>query len=152
MNFYKLKSKDKEIFIKSKDVLLTKNDIIHYAVENYIVEGDMEWNEAYLVPSSDYAEHLLSKVYDAFGEELEKIKQSWLRKTPDEICSMCYMAVYISDAMNAIDNADAADFEIDVLEKWLKDPKDMVQVICDRITNRNCGDYNEAICDFINLG
>ena len=31
---------------------------------------------------------------------------------------MCYMAVYISDVMNAIDNADASDFDFEALERW----------------------------------
>ena len=62
------------------------------------------------------------------------------------------MAVYISDVLNALDNADASDFDFDVLEKWLKDPNNMVKVICDRITFRNSSDYNEAICDYIRQG
>ena len=94
----------------------------------------------------------MSRVYTAFSNELENIKQSWIHKTPDEICSMCYMAVYISDVMNAIDNADASDFDFEALERWLKDPKKMVETICECITNRNSSDYNEAICDFINQG
>ena len=152
MIFYKMKNKYKEVCIKSNDVLLTKDDIKEFAVKNNIVEEDVEWNEAYLVPTSDYKEHLLSRVYTAFSNELENIKQSWIHKTPDEICSMCYMAVYISDVMNAIDNADASDFDFEALERWLKDPKKMVETICECITNRNSSDYNEAICDFINQG
>lgn len=62
MFFYKLKNKEKEIFIKSEEVLLTKEDIRNYAVKNSIVKDDEEWNEAYLVPSSDYYEHQLSRV------------------------------------------------------------------------------------------
>ena len=54
--------------------------------------------------------------------------------------------------MNALDNADASDFDLEVLENWLKNPKDMVQVICDRIINRNCSDYNETICAYIGQG
>lgn len=152
MIFYKMKNKDKEVFIKSNEVLLTKDDIKNYAVKNNIVEEDDEWNEAYLVPTSDYTEHLLSRVYTAFSDELENIKQSWIHKSPDEICGMCYMAVYISDVMNALDNADASDFDFETLEKWLRNPKNMVKVICDRITNRNSSDYNEAICDYISQG
>lgn len=152
MIFYKMKNKDKEVFIKSNEVLLTKDDIREFAIKNNIVEEDVEWNEAYLVPTSGYTEHLLSRVYTAFSNELENIKQSWIHKTPDEICSMCYMAVYISDVMNAIDNADASDFDFEALERWLKDPKKMVETICECITNRNSSDYNEAICDFINQG
>ena len=152
MIFYKMKNKDKEVFIKSNEVLLTKDDIKNYAVKNNIVEEDVEWNEAYLVPTSDYTEHLLSRVYTAFSDELENIKQSWFHKSPDEICGMCYMAVYISDVMNALDNADASDFDFETLEKWLRNPKNMVKVICDRITNRNSSDYNEAICDYISQG
>lgn len=152
MIFYKIKNKDKEVFIKSNEVLLTKDDIKNYAVKNNIVEEDVEWNEAYLVPTSDYTEYLLSKVYTAFSDELENIKQSWFHKSPDEICGMCYMAVYISDVMNALDNADASDFDFETLEKWLRNPKNMVKVICDRITNRNSSDYNEAICDYISQG
>lgn len=152
MIFYKMKNKDKEVFVKSKDVLLTKDDIRAFAVKNNIIEDDVEWNEAYLVPTSDYTEHLLSRVYTAFSNELENIKQSWTHKTPDEICSMCYMAVYISDVMNVLDNADASDFDYEVLEKWLQDPEKMVKVVCDRITNRNCSDYNEEIYDFISQG
>lgn len=152
MIFYKMKNKDKEVFIKSNEVLLTKDDIKNYAVKNNIVEEDVEWNEAYLVPTSDYTKHLLSRVYTAFSDELENIKRSWIYKTPDEICGMCYMAVYISDVLNALDNADASDFDFDVLEKWLKDPNNMVKVICDRITFHNSSDYNEAICDYISQG
>ena len=147
-----MKNKDNEIFIRSEKILLTKDDIRNYAIKNNIVEDDVEWNEAYRIPSSEYAEHLLLRVYTAFSDELENIKRSWTNKTLDEICSMCYMVVYISDAMNAIDNADASDFEIDALEKWLEDPKGMVKVICECITNRNSSDYNEFICDFINQG
>ena len=152
MKYYKLKNKETQVFIKTNEVLLTKSDIIKYAVENGIVEKNSCWNEAYLVPSSDYAEHLLSRVYDAFRNELERIKRSWIHKTPDEICSMCYMAVYISDVMNALDNADASFFDFESLEKWLRNPKEMIKVICDYITNLNNSDYNEAICDFINQG
>ena len=152
MIFYKMKNKDKEVFIKSNEVLLTKDDIREFAIKNNIVEEDVEWNEAYLVPTSDYTEHLLSRIYTAFSNELESIKQSWICKTPDEICNMCYMAVYISDVMNAIDNADASDFDFEALERWLKDPKKMVETICECITTSNSSDYNEAICDFINQG
>ena len=150
MIFYKMKNKDKEVFIKSEEVLLTKEDIKNYAVQHNVVENDIDWNEAYLVPSSDYAGYLLSKIYDAFSEELENIKKNWTCMTPDEICSTCYMAVYISDVMNAINNADAEDFDFEALEKWLKDPEKMVKTVCEFITNRNSSDYNESICDFIN--
>ena len=151
MIFYKMKNKDKEIFIKTNEVLLTKEDIRNYAVMNNIVEDD-DWNEAYLVPADDYTGHLLAKVYDAFRKELESIKQSWTHKTPDEICSMCYMAVYISDVMNAIDNADASYFDFEILEKWLQNPEEMVKIVCNCIINRDNSEYNEAICDFINQG
>ena len=147
-----MKNKDKEVFIKSNEVLLTKDDIKEFAIKNNIVKEDVEWNEAYLVPTSDYTEHLLSRVYTAFSNELENIKQSWIHKTPDEICSICYMAVYISDVMNAINNADASDFEYEALENWLKKPEDMVRVICEYISKRNYSDYNEAICEYIRKG
>ena len=62
MLFYKMKNKEKEIFIKTDEVLLTKDDIRNYAVKNNIVEDDIECNEAYLVSFSDYAEHLSSRV------------------------------------------------------------------------------------------
>ena len=65
---------------------------------------------------------------------------------------MCYRAVYISDVMNVLENSDVADFNFEVLENWLENPKKMVDVICDRIINRSCSDYNESICDYINQG
>ena len=77
MIFYKMKNKNKEVFIKSNEVLLTKDDIKEFAIKNNIVEEDVEWNEAYLVPTSDYTEHLLSRIYTAFSNELENIKQTW---------------------------------------------------------------------------
>jgi len=152
MNFFKLKHKDKEVFLNSDEVLTTADVVRDHAVITGLIPADGENWEVLLVPSSEYCEYLLKKVYDAFNDELENIKQSWTHKTPDEICSMCYMAVYISDVMNAIDDADAKDFDFEVLERWLKDPKGMVKTICEFITNRNSSDYNEAICDFINKG
>lgn len=152
MNFFKLKHNDKEVFFNSDEVLATADVVRDHAVITGLIPADGENWEVSLVPSSEYCEYLLKKVYDAFGDELENIKQSWIGKTPDEICSMCYMAVYISDVMNAIDNADAEDFDFEALERWLKDPKKMVETICECITNRNSSDYNEAICDFINQG
>ena len=152
MNFFKLKRNDKEVFFNSDEVLATADVVRDHAVITGLIPADGENWEVSLVPSSEYCEYLLKKVYDAFSDELENIKQSWTHKTPDEICSMCYMAVYISDVMNAIDNADASDFDFEALERWLKEPKEMVKTICERITNRNSSDYNEAICDFINQG
>ena len=152
MNFFKLKHNDKEVFFNSDEVLATADVVRDHAVITGLIPADGENWEVFLVPSSEYCEYLLKKVYDAFSDELENIKQSWTHKTPDEICSMCYMAVYISDVLNAIDNADAEDFEFEALERWLKDPKKMVETICECITTRNSSDYNEAICDFINQG
>jgi len=152
MNFFKLKHKDKEVFLNSDEVLTTADVVRDHAVITGLIPADGENWEVLLVPSSEYCEYLLKKVYKAFSDELENIKQSWTHKTPDEICSMCYMAVYISDVMNAIDNADASGFDFEALERWLKDPKKMVETICECITNRNSSDYNEAICDFINQG
>lgn len=152
MIFYKMKNEDKELFIKSEELFLRKDEIFRYAVRNNIVKADDEWNEAYIITSGDYIRHLLSKVYKAFSDELEDIMHGWVGKSPDEIYSICYKAVYINDIMNALDNADASDFDLEVLENWLKNPKDMVQVICDRIINRNCSDYNEAICAYISQG
>ena len=152
MNFFKLKRNDKEVFFNSDEVLATADVVRDHAVITGLIPADGENWEVSLVPSSEYCEYLLKKVYKAFSDELENIKQSWIGKTPDEICSMCYMAVYISDVMNAIDDADAKDFDFEVLERWLKDPKGMVKTICEFITNRNSSDYNEAICDFINKG
>lgn len=152
MNFFKLKRNDKEVFFNSDEVLATADVVRDHAVITGLIPADGENWEVSLVPSSEYCEYLLKKVYKAFSDELENIKQSWIGKTPDEICSMCYMAVYISDVMNAIDNADASDFDFEALERWLKDPKKMVETICECITNRNSSDYNEAICDFINQG
>ena len=152
MNFFKLKRNDKEVFFNSDEVLASVDVVRDHAVITGLIPADGENWEVYLVPSSEYCEHLLGKVYKAFSDELERIKQSWTYKTPDEICSMCYMAVYISDVMNAIDNADASAFDFKVLESWLEKPEEMVKIICDRITNRNNSDYNEAICDYINHG
>jgi len=152
MNFFKLKRNDKEVFFNSDEVLATADVVRDHAVITGLIPADGENWEVSLVPSSEYCEYLLKKVYKAFSDELENIKQSWTHKTPDEICSMCYMAVYISDVMNAIDNADASGFDFEALERWLKDPKKMVETICECITNRNSSDYNEAICDFINQG
>lgn len=152
MNFFKLKRNDKEVFLNSDEVLATIDVVRDHAVITGLIPADGENWEVYLVPSSEYCEHLLRKVYKAFSDELERIKQSWTHKTPDEICSMCYMAVYISDIMNALDNADASDFDFETLEKWLQDPKEMIRLVCDFITNRNSSDYNEAICNFISQG
>ena len=152
MNFFKLKRNDKEVFFSSDEVLATADVVIDYAVIAGLIPADGENWEVSLVPSSEYCEYLLKKVYKAFSDELENIKQSWIHKTPDEICSMCYMAVYISDVMNALEDADASDFEFKVLENWLENPKEMVKIICDRITYRNSSDYNEAICDYISQG
>lgn len=152
MNFFKLTRNDKEVFFNSDEVLATAVVVRDHAVITGLIHADGETWEVSLVPSSEYCEYLLKKVYKAFSNELENIKQSWIGKTPDEICSMCYMAVYISDVMNAIDNADASGFDFETLERWLKDPKKMVETICECITNRNSSDYNEAICDFINQG
>lgn len=152
MNFFKLKRNDKEVFFSSDEVLATADVVRDYAVIAGLIPVDGENWEVSLVPSSEYCEYLLKKVYKAFSDELENIKQSWVHKTPDEICSMCYMAVYISDVMNALEDADASDFDFKVLESWLENPKEMVKVICDRITYRNSSDYNEAICDYISQG
>ena len=152
MNFFKLKRNNKEVFFNSDEVLATADVVRDHAVITGLIPADGENWEVSLVPSSEYCEYLLKKVYKAFSDELESIKQSWIGKNPDEICSMCYMAVYIRDVMNALDNADASDFDFEALEKWLQDPKEMVKVICDYITNRNSSDYNESICDYINQG
>ena len=152
MNFFKLKRNDKEVFFNSDEVLASVDVVRDHAVITGLIPADGENWEVYLVPSSEYCEYLLNEVYKAFSDELENIKQSWTHKTADEICSTCHMAVYISDVMNAIDNADASGFDFEALERWLKDPKKMVETICEYIINRNSSDYNEAICDFINQG
>ena len=152
MNFFKLKHNDKEVFFNSDEVLTSAEVVRDHAVITGLIHADGENWEVYLVPSSEYCEYLLKKVYDAFNDELESIKQSWVHMTPDEICSTCYMAVYISDIMNAIDNADAETFDFKALEKRLENPKEMVKNVCEFITNRNSSDYNEAICDLINQG
>lgn len=152
MNFFKLKHNDKEVFFRTDEILTTTNVVKDYATKNKLISADEENGEVYSVPSSKYCQYLLKKVYDAFGDELENIKQSWIRKTPDEICSMCYTAVYISDVMNAIDNADAENFDFEALERRLENPKKMIKTTCDYIVGLNSSDYNEAICDFINKG
>lgn len=152
MRFYKLKKNDKEVFLNSDQILLSTDAIKDYATITGAIPADEENWEVLMVSLSEYCEHLMQEVYKTFSDELESIKQSWTHKTPDEICSMCYRAVYISDVMNVLENSDIADFNFEVLEKWLKNPKKMVDVICDRIINRNSSDYNEAICDYINHG
>lgn len=152
MNFFKLKRNDKEVFFNSNEVLATADVVRDHAVITGLIPADGENWEVSLVPSSEYCEYLIQEIYKVFSDELDNIKKSWTHKTPDEICSMCYMAVYINDVMNALDNADASDFNFETLEKWLQDPKEMVRIVCDFITNRNSSDYNEAICDFISQG
>ena len=152
MNFFKLKRNDKEVFFNSDEVLASVDVVRDHAVITGLIPADGENWEVYLVPSNEYCEHLLSRVYIAFRDELDNIKRGWIGKTSDEIFSTCYRAVYINDVMNAIDNANASNFDYKVLENWLENPADMVRIICDRITNSNSSDYNESICDFISSG
>ena len=152
MKFYKLKHNDKEVFLSSDEILLPTDFVSDYATITGLIPADGEKWEVCLVTPNEYCKHLMDKVYKAFSDELETIKQSWIAKTVDEICSTCYMAVYISDVLNVLDDADASGFNYEVLESWLKNPKDMVNIICNRIINHNCSSYNESICDYINQG
>lgn len=152
MNFFKIKNNNKEVFFSSDKELFSTEAVKDYALETGLITNDSGNWEVYLIPSSEYCEHLVDKIYNTFSNELENIKQSWIGKSPDEICSMSYMATNISDVMNALDNADASSFDFEVLENWLKVPKRMVDVICNLITERDSSDYNETICSYFNQG
>ena len=104
------------------------------------------------VDETEYKNHLLGKMYEAFYKKLEKIKESWKSKTPDEICSECYKAVYIGDIMHILSETDPSVFEYDVLEKWLDKPEDMVRIICNRVENGDFSSYNDRICRYIANG
>ena len=156
MNFYKISalSYEESVVFRCEENYNSNSVVLDYAVKNNILSESFVTKSLTIsrVDEAEYKNHLLGKMYEAFYKELEKIKESWKSKTPDEICSECYKVVYIGDIMHILSETDSSVFEYDVLEKWLDNPEEMVKIICSRVENGDFSCYNERICSYIASG
>lgn len=152
MLFYRIKNNYTEVCFRTDAPLYTSEEVTKYAMDTGIVEKSDERFEVCTIPSDEYREYLLKKIYRIFSKHLGEVKQSWVGKSINEICHECYRAVYITDVMHVIDDTDPSQFDYEVLEKWLENPEKLVKTVCDRIMSRENSDYNESICDYINQG
>ena len=156
MNFYKINALgcEESIVFRCEENYNSNSMALDYAVKNNILPESFEVRTLTVsqADESGYTNHLLGEMYEAFYKKLEKIKESWKSKTPDEICSECYKAIYIGDIMHILSETDSSVFEYDVLEKWLDNPEEMVKIICSRVENGDFSCYNERICSYIASG
>ena len=154
MNFYKISTLgcEESVVFRCEENYNSNSMALDYAVKNKILPESFETMTLTVsqADETEYTNHLLGKMYEAFYKELERIKESWKSKTPDEIYSECYKAVYIGDIMHILSETDPSVFEYGVLEKWLDNPDGAVNTICSWLTNRDSSGYNESICDYIN--
>ena len=156
MRFYKISSisSEKSIVFRCAENYNSNSMALDYAVKNNILPESFLTKSMTIsqVGEAKYISYLLEKMYNVFYVELERIKESWKSKTPDEICSECYKAVYIGDIMHILSETDQDVFEYGVLEKWLDKPDEMVKIICNRVENGDFSSYNERICSYIANG
>ena len=156
MIFYKINALgcEESIVFRCVENYNSNSMVLDYAVKNNILPDSFVTKSLTIsrVDEVEYENYLLGKMHEAFYKELEKIKESWKNKTPDEICSECYKAVYISDIMHVLSETDSFVFEYDVLEKWLDNPEEMVKIICSRVENGDFSSYNDRICRYIAYG
>lgn len=156
MRFYKISSisSEKSIVFRCVENYNSNSMALDYAVKNNILPESFLTKSLTIsqVGEAEYISYLLEKMYNVFYVELERIKESWKNKTPDEICSECYKAVYIGDIMHVLSETDQDVFEYGVLEKWLDNPDEMVKIICNRVENGDFSCYNERICSYIASG
>ena len=156
MRFYKISSisSEKSIVFRCVENYNSNSMALDYAVKNNILPESFVTRSLTIsqVDEAEYISYLLEKMYDVFYVELEKIKESWKNKTPDEICSECYKAVCIGDIMHNLNEAAPSMFEYLALEKWLNSPDNMIRTIYRRIENGDFSCYNERICNYIANG
>lgn len=156
MNFYKVNAPGckESIVFRCVENYNSNSMALDYAVKNKILPESFEARTLTVsqADETEYTNHLLGKMHEAFYKKLEKIKESWGKKTPDEICSECYKAVYIGDIMHILSEAEPYAFEYSVLEKWLNNSEEMVRIICNRVENGDFSCYNERICSYIASG
>lgn len=156
MNFYKISTLgcEESVVFRCEENYNSNSMALDYAVKNKILPESFETRTLTVsqADETEYTNHLLGKMYEAFYKELEKIKESWKSKTPDEICSECYKAVYIGDIMYILSETDPSVFEYGVLEKWLDNPDEMVKIIFNRVENGDFSSYNDRICRYIAYG
>ena len=156
MNFYKINASgcEKSIVFRCVENYNSNSMALDYAVKNNILPESFVTKSLTIsqVDEAEYISYLLEKMYDVFYVELEKIKESWKNKTPDEICSECYKAVCIGDIMHILNEAAPSMFEYLTLEKWLDSPDNMIRIIYRRIENGDFSGYNERICNYIANG
>ena len=156
MRFYKISSisSEKSIVFRCVENYNSNSMALDYAAKNDILPESFATKSLTIsqVDEAEYKDYLLGKMYDVFYQELERIKESWKNKTPDEICSECYKAVYIGDIMHNLNEAAPSMFEYLTLEKWLNSPDNMIRTIYRRIENEDFSGYNERICSYIANG
>ena len=156
MRFYKISSisSEKSIVFRCVENYNSNSMALDYAVKNNILPESFLTKSLTIsqVGEAEYISYLLEKMYNVFYVELERIKESWKSKTPDEICSECYKAVYIGDIMHNLNEAAPSMFEYLTLEKWLNSPDNMIRTIYRRIENGDFSGYNERICSYIANG
>lgn len=156
MNFYKINASgcEESIVFRCVENYNSNSMALDYAVKNNILPESFVTKSLTIsqVDEAEYISYLLEKMYDIFYVELEKIKESWKNKTPDEICSECYKAVCIGDIMHNLNEAAPSMFEYLALEKWLNSPDNMIRTIYRRIENGDFSSYNERICSYIANG
>ena len=156
MNFYKISTLgcEESVVFRCEENYNSNSMALDYAVKNKILPESFETMTLTVsqADETEYTNHLLGKMYEAFYKELERIKESWKSKTPDEIYSECYKAVYIGDIMHNLNEAAPSMFEYLILEKWLNSPDNMIRTIYRRIENGDFSGYNERICSYIANG
>lgn len=129
MRFYKISSisSEKSIVFRCVENYNSNSIALDYTAKNDILPESFATKSLTIsqVDEAEYKDYLLGKMYDVFYQELERIKESWKNKTPDEICSVCYKAVYIGDRMKAINIRWDTDGENISLPKEIDIPEGM---------------------------
>lgn len=153
MYFYKIKVLNgQEYIIFNSNAEYKDNSLaLEYAVKTGILPKKFYSEELIVVcvEEDDYTKFLIEEMNKHFQNKLDIVLDNMTRMFTEDMTHACYEVVYLNNIISLLNSDDSARFDYKILEKWLKNPDEMVLRLLKRVSDADYSAVNDMIYDLI---